>query len=339
MIIITDILKEPLDEGGKVAVYNLLQAFKKRYYCTILSINSDDNLTLIDINFDTNKFLATKRLYDHIKRNPYKSILYIPSASITLNTFVRAKLLSTFTRKSVNILSLQPRNYSKLVKSIISMMCPHSVITQSFISARQLDVLSINTKILPLGVDYNKFNECDKTTKSRLRQKYSLDTNKKILLHVGHIKKERNLEWLAEVKKNIRNIKIVVVGSINSVQDKRLRNLLTKKGIFVLREYIPLIEELYQLADYYIFPVLKNDAAIETPLSVLEAMATNLSILTTPFGSLPETFQEDKHFRFINSPADAVTELEKGFPANCNNRKKIWPFTWDAIAEKLHEMI
>jgi len=93
------------------------------------------------------------------------------------------------------------------------------------------------------------------------------------------------------------------------------------------------------MADWYVFPVLKTDAAIETPLSVLEAMATNLPVLTTRFGSLPDTFQQDEDFIFIKSPEDIVVALKEGFAGNCNNREKIQPFTWDAIADKLHEMI
>ena len=136
------------------------------------------------------------------------------------------------------------------------------------------------------------------------------------------------------------NINILVVGSTTTVQDEALCSLLRDEGIIVFRRYIPRIEELYQLADYYVFPVQRNDAAIETPLSVLEAMATNLPVLTTKFGSLADTFQEDEHFKFINGPNDIVTELKKGFSTNRNNnRERIASFTWDAVADRIAEMI
>ena len=112
-----------------------------------------------------------------------------------------------------------------------------------------------------------------------------------------------------------------------------------KEGLIVVHKYIPSIEEMYQLADWYVFPVLKNDAAIETPLSVLEAMSTNLPVLTTRFGSLPDTFHEDKHFKFVSDPNDNVETLRNGFPDNCKNREKINPFTWEAVADCLHELV
>jgi len=222
---------------------------------------------------------------------------------------------------------------------MISAIRPASVITQSSTLAKRLEVMGIKTSILPLGVDDKKFRECAHDKKNELRKKYSIDLDNKILLHVGHIKRSRNIEWLIEVKRRLPDVTILVVGSTTTVQDNEFRALMEKAGVIVMREYIPNISEVYQLSDYYVFPVQKYNAAIETPLSVLEAMATNLPVLTTRFGSLPDTFQEDERFRFIKSPEDIIAAIKKGFSSTCNNREKILSFSWDAIADRLHEML
>ncbi len=339
MIIITDILQSPFDEGARVTALNLIRSYKKKYPCEIITINSNGKLPFDYDNFRLNKVLFNKTFYNNIRFSQHNKILYIPSQSITLATFVRAKLLRFYTGKEVNILSLQPVKYGLLTEIMISAIRPASVITQSSTLAKQLEVMGIKTSILPLGVDDKKFRECDHNEKKELRKKYSMDLDNKILLHVGHIKRSRNLEWLFEVKRRLPDVTILVVGSTMTVQDEELRILMEKEELIVMREYISTISEVYQLANYYVFPVQKYNAAIETPLSVLEAMATNLPVLTTRFGSLPDTFQEDEHFRFVDSPADIVTVLKNGFPDHCDNRERIRYYTWTNIADKLHEML
>ncbi len=339
MIIITDILKFPIDEGAKVASLNLIQSYKSKYPCDLAVINCNCNLPFGAENFKLNKLLFKNSFYRYVNLSPSKKILYIPNSSITLATFVRAKLLRLYTGKEVNVLSLQPVKYSLLTKIMISAIRPASVITQSSSLAKQLEVMGIKTSILPLGVDDKKFRKCAHNKKKELRKKYSIDLDNKILLHVGHIKRSRNIEWLIEVKRQLPDVTILVVGSTTTVQDNEFRALMEKTGLIVMREHISNISEVYQLADYYVFPVQKYNAAIETPLSVLEAMATNLPVLTTRFGSLSDTFQQDEHFKFINGANDIIEGLRNGFSEHCNNRQKIHAFTWEAVADRLHKLV
>ena len=339
MIIVTDILKFPIDEGAKVASLNLIQSYKKKYPFEIITINSNSKLPFDYDNFRLNKLLFNKTFYNNIRFSQHNKILYIPSQSITLATFVRAKLLRFYTGKEVNILALQPRKYSLITKLMISAIRPESVITLSSTLAKQLEIMGIKTNILPLGVDDKKFYECGHNKKKELRKKYSFNLDNKILLHVGHIKKSRNIEWLVEVKRRLPDVDILVVGSTTTVQDNELRDLMEKAGLIVMRDYISNIGEIYQLADYNVFPVRKYNAAIETPLSVLEAMATNLPVLTTRFGTLPDTFQEDEYFRFVDNPEDIVEAVRNGFPEHCNNHEKVKAFTWECVADRLHELL
>jgi glycosyltransferase involved in cell wall biosynthesis len=248
-------------------------------------------------------------------------------------------LLDCLTSKQVSILSLKTVKYNHFAKIILSIIRPKHILTQSLHSANQLNSIGIRTSILPLGVDDKKFYPSDNRKKKELRNKYSLHAGGEVLLHVGHIKRSRNIEWLIDVKRRLPDMTIIVVGSTTTIHEENLRALLVKGGLIVIHKYISSIEEMYQLADWYVFPVLKNNAAIETPLSVLEAMSVNLPVVTTRFGSLPDTFHQDEHFKFVNGPNDIVEALRNGFPNNCKNREKINPFTWKSVAFKLQDLV
>ena len=66
---------------------------------------------------------------------------------------------------------------------------------------------------------------------------------------------------------------------------------LLDRGAIVLDSFLPDIEEIYRAADLFLFPVEQDRAAIGMPLSVLEAMACNLPVVTTPFGGLVRCFE------------------------------------------------
>ena len=83
MVILTDILKKPLDEGAKVATLNLLKQLKRLNHSYIVAVNSDTKLPFIDVFITLNKLLLNVSFYIKIKRHHYQKILYIPEASIT----------------------------------------------------------------------------------------------------------------------------------------------------------------------------------------------------------------------------------------------------------------
>ena len=55
------------------------------------------------------------------------------------------------------------------------------------------------------------------------------------------------------------------------------------------------------MSDCYVFPTVHKKACIETPLSVLEAMACNLPIVSTRFGALPTIFNEGSGLFFTEN--------------------------------------
>lgn len=339
MVILTDILKNPIDEGAKVATLNLLKHLKRLSHSHIIAVNSDTDLLFIDDFITLNKFLFNLSFYSKIKKHYYRKVLYIPEASITFYSCIRAKLLQLFTGKDIYILSFQPRRYNALSRFIVKIIKPQSIITQSKDTFRYLSDMGITTHILPLGVDDIKYSEFDVSRKNDLRKKYAIQQDKTVLLHVGHIQQSRNLEWLVDVKIKCPDIEVIIVGSTYRLADESLYTKLTNAGIRVFSDYIKNMEDIYNLADYYVFPVKRDDGAIGTPLSVLEALACNLPVITTRFGSLPDVFIEDECFYYVDSIGEVIAILKNIEVRSCNNRKKIELFTWEHIAHQLVEII
>lgn len=124
-----------------------------------------------------------------------------------------------------------------------------------------------------------------------------------IAVHVGHLRRSRGLERLCEIKAILGDkIEIVVVASPYFEPAPGLMEELTAAGVHVDRGLVPKIAEVYRSADLYLFPAPpESEGAIELPLSVLEAMACRVPVISTPFGALPEAVAGAAGVRFATS--------------------------------------
>ena len=198
--------------------------------------------------------------------------------------------------------------------------------------------LGIPTKLLSLsGVDLKKFRPASAEEKQQLRQQLGLPLDRMIVLHVGHLKSDRNLEPLIYLQ-SPPDVQVVVLGSTSTKSSEALIARLRAAGCIVRRDFVPAIEEFYQAADCYVFPTLDAKAAVQIPLSVLEAMATNLPIVTTPFGGLPDFFTPGHGLWYTNEEqlvglpliVQRAVETEP-----VQTRDKVQQFSWENIAHQL----
>jgi len=74
---------------------------------------------------------------------------------------------------------------------------------------------------------------------------------------------------------------------------------------------------------------------------VLEAMATNIKVVTTRFGGLPIFFKEGDGLVYVDDPTpkNLLEKIEKRKKdSNIETRKKVSSFSWDNIAKMLLEV-
>lgn len=233
-------------------------------------------------------------------------IIHFVLAPTTLG-FIAARLFSLYCRDAKVVMSAP--NPTLSCKWLISHLKPHVILIQSFESEYFFQKLGFKTKFLPNGVDINRFVPSSPDVKERLREKYQIETKKFVILHVGPVIRKRNIERLMELQDE--DIQVIIIG--RKPYDSRLLAELQEKGAIVITDYLSNIEELYALSDCYIFPTDPNNrgACIEMPLSVLEAMACNLPVISTGFGALPRVFEDKMEFESFKNIGDLKQKIER----------------------------
>jgi glycosyltransferase involved in cell wall biosynthesis len=107
----------------------------------------------------------------------------------------------------------------------------------------------------------------------------------------------------------------------------------------VLEGYQPRVEELYRLADCYVFPPVSTDHAIAMPLSVLEALASDLPVVSMRFGALAERFENSEALKLVDTPQELVQEALKPRAGPPDSRRLVQSYSWEAIGERLGRLL
>lgn len=200
------------------------------------------------------------------------------------------KTILTFTNPFLGKVSLYLMSILKPTLCIVSSKKWYDILDTRGIRVRTLNVS---------GVDTGKFKPVSLEEKRSLRERLEWPDDKIMVLHVGHLKEDRNIGQLLDLQ-NDRRMQVVIVGSTTTKQSKAQVEMLESAGCITVTQYIVNIEEYYQAADCYVFPTVNERAAIQIPLSVLEALAVSLPIVTTDFGGLRDTFDNfGGAFRYI----------------------------------------
>lgn len=344
IVVYSEILKPPFDEGIRKTAYELIKALsRKAKLIAICKVGIESENPTIRV-IPSNRLLISRKLKKEIREFSPSRIIYIPPACGTLWAFIRCKMLSYYTKdREVILMLLQPRKYDKIKKFILHFLKPYKVLSPSSTVITALSEIGMDVDFLPLGVDPKVFKPVNsKPKKIELRNKYGLPIDRSVILHVGHINKERNLDVLTPLQTN--NTQVVVVGSTSTPTrekvDKVLKEKLQKNGIIITNRYIEHIEEIYQLSDIYVFPVTSELGTIGIPLSILEANACGLPVVSTNIGGIPKIIANKKLGILIEPkgidelPKVALKSLEiewdKDYISNYAKQ-----FTWDRIAEKI----
>ncbi|HIF9523263.1 TPA: glycosyltransferase family 4 protein [Photobacterium damselae] len=148
------------------------------------------------------------------------------------------------------------------------------------------------------GIDVDRFHCKSEGEIERLKSKYNINKNDKVIIFTGRLIESKGIKVLIEVFLEIMNaysIKLIIVGSSgfkNSSKTSFNRELesLTHKalGNIIFTGFIDNnnIQNIYHLADFCVLPSLTTEAF---PLTALEAMAAGLPVIVTDAGGMSET--------------------------------------------------
>lgn len=330
MLFITEILSKPFDEGMKNVAYSLHKHLKEMV--NLLTITKhNNNVSDLDIKkVKMDRLFLSKGLRYLIRDFSPDSILYMPETSITFNSFLRGRILKSISGGSKVILfATIKRNYNVFQRFTISRFLNPDMVF-FFGGFKEWLLHDINAHILPPAIDINKFSVATEEKKFQLRKKYKIPLDKRVVLHVGHVRPTRNVSVFIKVQE-LKNVQVLIVDSTSTPPYEELNKQLRNKGILIFHRFIPDISEIYNLSDIYVFPVKDEIASINLPLSILEAMACGLPVITTRFGGIEGYFQEDEGFRYFNNEEELLRIISRLMMDGRGNRKKVERFTWNGL--------
>ena len=308
-----------LEEGMRKTVFYLSKELSKHHQVLTLDI----------------KKLLSKDFWRKTKSFDPQIIHYILGPSV--KSFIIIKSLAFYCKNAKTVISATHPSSFRFSKKIISFLKPDLVLTQSDESERVFIDLGCKTEFLPSGVDIERFVPSSKDVKEGLREKYGIDKDKFVILHVGSIKEGRGIEIFKEMQ--TKGDQVIIIGNKSMGIEKQIYRGIEESGCKVWIKYFKNMEEIYALSDCYVFPTspMNKLNSIEMPLSVLEAMSCNLPVITTKFGALPRIFKEDNGLIFAETEGDFIYGLKeiKNGDIEVRTREKVLPYRWKNVIGKL----
>ncbi len=169
-------------------------------------------------------------------------------------------------------------------------------------TADLLHSLGLKNPITPIscGVDLKRFNP--RNSGSHLKKHYHITDSKLVILFVGRLDKEKNIDLIikafAEVQK-ITNSHLVIAGKgkektnlINLSKNLNLNQNVTFTGFVPDKD----LAALYRMADLFVIASIAELQSIAT----MEAMASGLPVIATEVLALPELVHNGKNGYLFN---------------------------------------
>lgn len=323
MLILTNCLSQTADEGALKAASSLVGRIKQRRPDTAV-ITYERRTEASDVHLRLNKLLLSPSLIS-VLREKKEPVLYIPFPARMLPTALRVWILSRSAKWGLRVVLTMCAGPSPLAKWLLRRSGAELVVL-----SKQAHAVWGGT-YLKTGVDTRRFAPVDAKTKACLRRKYGAAEGKKTVLHVGHLKEGRNIRCLLDVDKKYH---VFLAVSTLTERDEQLRKELeSREKITILDTFIPNIEELYQMADVYLFPVTEAGNCIDVPLSVLEAAACNVPVVASDYGELCQMLGKPGFLPF--DPARLNESLEAASAFSGDVRSAVLEYDWENAAAEL----
>src|SRR5579875_1427841 len=261
-------------------------------------------------------------------------VVYASRSSLTAAALVRAQILRRLCRAPVAFVALQSVAARALRRFPRSLM-PDLLLLPTDEDRRRALAAGLNAVCISGGVDLERFRPPRPGEKELLRRKWGLPLDRRILLHVGHLRAGRNLSALLPLAATAGVTVVVVAIRHGGAESERLRADLAQGGVVLLEGYQPNVEELYRLADVYVFPTASREDAVAMPLSVLEALASDLPVVSLKFGALPERLGSAPGVYLVDTAAELVTRALEVRGREAATRRLAEPYAWSAIADRV----
>ena len=328
MIVLSNCLTDKADEGSRKVATSLVKRLGQQD-SKMTVITYDCHCSLETDHLSVNKFLLNKKLLSMLRRKN-EPVLYLPSPAKTLPMAIRLWILSRAAKKGLTVLITMPFPVSGVGKWLLKKSKARILTLSQNASSQYSQALGKTVGRLRVGVDTGRFCPVSREQKIALREKYGIPQDKPVVLHIGHLNRGRNVQQMLKLEDGFHGLLVVSTQTAHE-QDGQLRQqLLEKPSLTLIDRFVPNVEELYQLSDVYLFPVLQTESCIDSPLSALEAAACGIPVVATAFGELKELLGAEGFYEMQSfAPEDLNRLLHRAIEEKKNPRPAVIPYDWE----------
>ena len=334
MIVLSNCLAEKTDEGCIKLAVGLAKRIKRQRPETLV-VSCGKGEALGDVYVKTNALLMSRQLAQ-LLRERREDLLLIPAVARALPLALRAFCLSRLKTGRLRVLVAMRFSCGPLARLLLRLSGAELITLSKESCDYYRGIVGERAGQLKAGVHCGRFVPVTAEEKLRLREKYGLPTDKPIVLHVGHLKGQRNLEALEAVDSSFHCVLVLSGYSPEAREEELLRSLTRQENLTVIDRYLPHIEELYQLSDVYLFPVKTQHGCIDLPLSALEAASCGIPVVCTAYGELRELVGKGGFYELSSfAPEELNPLLERACTEKADTRGYALEYDWTAAVERL----
>lgn len=333
MIILTNCLTEVSDEGCRKVANSVVDRIRLADPAVTV-VSCGDASPRADVHLPANKLMFSPRLWRYL-RKCRERVLYIPTFARMLPTALRIFVLSKMTRCPLQVLLTMQSPIGRMAKLLLRLSGTQLISLSAQSHEAYRAVIGEKAIRLKAGVDTVQFVPAS-GDKAALRRKYGIPEDKMVVLHVGHMAAGRNIGKLMLLDERFHGV-LVVSTQTRDGADKALRTQLENcSNITIIDDYVPQIEEIYQLTDAYLFPVEQACCCIDVPLSAMEAASCGIPVVATPYGELRELLGQEGFYRIDSFEPDRLNEvLYEACTDGRSGRDHVLTYDWDNAAAAL----
>lgn len=211
----------------------------------------------------------------------------------------------------------------------------------NYLSITESDMKDVKTvsgkrkELFSVGIEADKFAPVSAEQQKKLKQKYGFDPSKPLVIHVGHCSKGRGLEDFTKIHTAQR----MVVAS-GMFEDENVVRILNEAKVKIHKGYLQNVEEVYQMADAYLFPTRSAEFVISIPLSVMEALSCGVPVIGyKSFENLKEITGSDGAITLV----DSAEQLDQVLPEVIKKKRSRSLLeqtgSWSEVAQSVLRMV
>lgn len=269
-----------------------------------------------------------------IIRNSVKSDVTIVFARANKLVYWLTRMVTMLCKNTWIVCVQKPEQSFQMLNGKHPLKCSYLTLTDADVADITLAIGKVKRKI-GVGIKEEKFAPVSSEKARQLKQKYGLDPEKLLIIHVGHCSKGRGLEDFVR----LTNVERLVIAS-GMFEDAATVQKLEQAGVKIHKGFLENVEEIYQMADVYLFPTKSAEFVISIPLSVMEALSAGTPVIGyRSFANLTEIECDPRGITFVDDSSEINKILAEVAKQKQNKSYLINAKTWEAIAADVLHLV